>query len=168
MQTDLEKRFPKSFKRILTSLNSVLANLSNTAFKRLIRNHTMHHIYIYIWYIYVIYIYYIYIYIYIYVIYMVSWEGRNTCLWIYMRWIYSLNTLLTSVVLYLLTRATLVSRGRTKHVPVDIYALNLFIEQENTDENRILFVHSPHHKRFGKVQHLVLCALWGHQLFSTR
>ena len=92
MQTDLEKRFPKSFKRILTSLNSVLANLSNTAFKRLIRNHTMHHIYIYIYDIYMWYIYTIYIYIYIYIcdIYGVL--------------------------------------GRTKHVPVDIYALNLFIE----------------------------------------
>ena len=38
---------------------------------------------------------------------------------------------------------------------VDIYALNLFIEQ--TDENRIFFVRSPHHKHFGKAQHLVLC-----------
>ena len=156
-QTDLEKRFPKSFKRILTSLNGDLANLSNTAFKRLIRNHTTHHIYIY--YIYVIYIYYIYIYVwYIYGVLDIyalnlfiehsgdiscsllvnpshtgeSWEGRNTCLWIYKLWIYSLST------------------------------------QENTDENRILFVHSPHHKCFGKVQHLMLCALWGHQLFSTR
>ena len=27
---------------------------------------------------------------------------------------------------------------------------------ENTDENRIFFVRSPHHKHFGKAQHLVL------------
>ena len=46
-----------------------------------------------------------------------SWEGRNTCLWIYTLWIYSLSTL------------------------------------ENTDENRIFFVCSPHHKHFGKAQH---------------
>ena len=61
-----------------------------------------------------------------------SWEGRNTCMWIYTLWIYSLSTL------------------------------------ENTDENRIFFVRSPHHKHFGKAQHLVLWALWWHQLFSTR
>ena len=39
---------------------------------------------------------------------------------------------------------------------------------ENADKNRILFVRSPHHKHFGKAQHLVLWALWWHQLFSTR
>ena len=39
---------------------------------------------------------------------------------------------------------------------------------KNTDENRIFFVHSPHHKHFGKAQHLVLWVLWWHQLFSTR
>ena len=27
---------------------------------------------------------------------------------------------------------------------------------ENNDENRIFFVRSPHHKHFGKAQHLVL------------
>ena len=32
----------------------------------------------------------------------------------------------------------------------------------------IFFVRSPHHKHFGKAQHLVLWALWWHQLFSTR
>ena len=37
-----------------------------------------------------------------------------------------------------------------------------------TDENRIFFVRSPHHRHFGKAQHLVLWALWWHQLFSTR
>ena len=61
-----------------------------------------------------------------------SWEGQNTCMWIYMLWIYSLSTL------------------------------------ESTDENRIFFVRSPQHKHFGKAQHLVLWALWWHQLFSTR
>ena len=62
-----------------------------------------------------------------------SWERKNTCMWIYMRWIYSLNTL------------------------------------ENTDENKFsFFVRSPHHKYFGKAQHLVLWALWSDQLFSTR
>ena len=60
-----------------------------------------------------------------------SWERRNTCLWIYTLWIYSLST------------------------------------PENTDENRIFFVRSPHHKNFGKAQHLVLWALWWHQLNST-
>ena len=34
-----------------------------------------------------------------------------------------------------------------------IYSLSTL---ENTDENRILFVRSPHHKHFGKAQHLVL------------
>ena len=56
---------------------------------------------------------------------------RNTCLWIYSLWIYSLSPL------------------------------------ENTDENRIFFVRSAHHKHFGKDQHLVLWALWWDQLFST-
>ena len=46
---------------------------------------------------------------------------------------------------------------RMKHVSVDIYALNLFIEHfENTDENRIFFIHSPHHKHFGKPHWWVL------------
>ena len=46
-----------------------------------------------------------------------------------------------------------------------IYSLSTL---ENTDENRILFVRSPHHKHFGKAQHLVLWTLWWYQLFSTR
>ena len=45
-----------------------------------------------------------------------------------------------------------------------IYSLSTL---ENTDENRIFFVRSPHHKHFGKAQHLALWALWWHQLFST-
>ena len=60
-----------------------------------------------------------------------SWKGRNTCLWIYKLWIYSLSTL------------------------------------KNTDENRIFFVRSPHHKHFSKAQFLVLWALWWHQLSFT-
>ena len=60
-----------------------------------------------------------------------SWEGRNTCLWIYTLWIYLLSTL------------------------------------ENTGKNKIFFVRSPRHKHFGKALHLVLWALWWHQLFST-
>ena len=38
---------------------------------------------------------------------------------------------------------------------------------ENIDENRIFFVHSPHHKHFCKAQHLVPWGLWWHQLFTT-
>ena len=38
---------------------------------------------------------------------------------------------------------------------------------ERTDENRIFLVRSPHHKHFGQAQHLVLWALWWHQLFFT-
>ena len=45
-----------------------------------------------------------------------------------------------------------------------IYSLNTL---ENTDENRIFFFRSTHHKHFGKAQHLVLWALSWHQLFST-
>ena len=37
-----------------------------------------------------------------------------------------------------------------------IYSLSTL---ENTDDNRIFFVRSPHHKHFGKGQHLVLWAL---------
>ena len=32
----------------------------------------------------------------------------------------------------------------------------------------MFFVRSPHHKHFGKAQHLVLWALWWHQSFFTR
>ena len=45
-----------------------------------------------------------------------------------------------------------------------IYSLSTL---ENTDENRIFFVHLPHDKHFGKAQHVVLWALWWHQLSST-
>ena len=58
--------------------------------------------------------------------------------------------------------------GRTKHVSVDMYSLNFFMEYsgEHWWEQNIFL--SVHHKRFGKAQHLVLWALWWHQLFSTR
>ena len=34
---------------------------------------------------------------------------------------------------------------------------------ENTDENKIFFVRSSHHKHFGKAQYVVRWALWWHQ-----
>ena len=75
----------------------------------------------------------------------------------------ALRTLVTSVVLYSLTRATVMSPGKAKHVSVDIrfwiYSLSTL---ENTDEKRTFFVRSPHHKHFGKAQHLVPWALWWH------
>ena len=48
--------------------------------------------------------------------------------------------------------------------------LNLFIEHsgEHWLEQNIFYFRSPHHKHFGKVQHLVYSALWWHQLFPTR
>ena len=80
----------------------------------------------------------------------------------------ALSTLVTSVVLYSLTQDTLMSPGKDETCVCGymlwIYSLSTL---ENTDENRILFVHSPHQKHFGKTQHLVLWAFWWHQLFST-
>ena len=58
--------------------------------------------------------------------------------------------------------------GRNKCLWINtlwIYSLSTL---ENTDENRIFFVRSPHNKHFGKAEHLVLWAIWWHQLFSTR
>ena len=51
-----------------------------------------------------------------------------------------------------------------------IYTLQIYSlsTPENTDENKIFFVCSPHHKHFGRAQHLVFWALWWHQLFSNR
>ena len=73
----------------------------------------------------------------------------------------ALSTVVTSVVLYSLTRATLMSSGKDETrvcgYTLWIYSLSTL---ENTDENRIFFVRSPHHKHFGKAQHLVLWALW--------
>ena len=48
-----------------------------------------------------------------------------------------------------------------------LWIYTLWIYSLSTLENTIFFVHSPHHKYFGKAQHLVLWALWWHQLFST-
>ena len=45
-----------------------------------------------------------------------------------------------------------------------IYFLNTL---ENIDENRMFFIHSLYPKHFNKAQHLVLWAVWWHQLFST-
>ena len=48
-----------------------------------------------------------------------------------------------------------------------IYALNLLIKHSGEhwwEQKYFLFVH---HKHFGKAQHLVLWALWWHQLFPT-
>ena len=39
------------------------------------------------------------------------------------------------------------------YIRSEFYSLSTL---ENTDENRIFFVCSPHHKHFGKAQHLVL------------
>ena len=116
-----------------------------------------------------------------------SWQGRNTCLWIYALNLFiehsgehwweqntfcsfttpqafwqssapgALSTLVTSVVLYLLTRATLMSPGKDK-TRVCGYTLWIYSWStlENTDESRIFFVGSPHHKHIGKAQLLVL------------
>ena len=80
-----------------------------------------------------------------------------------------LSTLVTSVVFYLLTRTTLMSPGKEETracwYTFWIYSLSSL---EKTDENRIFLVRSAQHKHFGKAQHLVVWALWWHQLFSTR
>ena len=69
----------------------------------------------------------------------------------------ALSTLVTSVVLYSLTRATLMSPGKDK-TRVCGYTLWIYSWStlENTDESRIFFVGSPHHKHIGKAQLLVL------------
>ena len=81
----------------------------------------------------------------------------------------ALSTLVKSVVLYSLTSATLMSPGKDE-TRVCGYMLWIYSWStlENTDDNRIFSVRSPHHKHFSKAQHLVLWALWWHQLFSTR
>ena len=50
-----------------------------------------------------------------------------------------------------------------------IYTLWIYLLStlENTDENGIFFIRSPHHKHLGKAWHLVLWVLWWHHLFST-
>ena len=81
----------------------------------------------------------------------------------------TLSTLVASIVLYSLTWAWLMSPGKDKtrvcRYTLWVYSLSTL---ENNDENRTRFVRSPHHKDFGKAQHLLLWALWWHQLFSTR
>ena len=53
------------------------------------------------------------------------------------------------------------------YVSVDIYVWIYSLSTlENTDENRIVFVRSLHHKHFSKAQHLVLWPPWWHQLFE--
>ena len=128
-----------------------------------------------------------------------SWEGQNTCLWIYALdffiehpgehwWEHNifcsitipqtvcqslapgaLSTLVTSVVLYTLNEATPMSPGKdkTRVCAHTLWILSLTALQ-NTDENRIYFVHSQHHKHFCQAKHLVLWGIWWHQLFSTR
>ena len=140
-------------------------------------------IYIYI-YIYIsLYIHiYFYIYIYIYALNLFVehsgehwWEWNIFCLLTTPQAFWqssalgALGTLVTSVVLYSLTRATLTSLGKdeTRVCGYTLW-LYLFSTLENTDENGIFFVRLLHHKHFGKAQHLVLWALLWHQLFSTR
>ena len=80
-----------------------------------------------------------------------------------------LTTLMTSVVLYSLTRATLMSPGKDE-ARVSGCIRSEFIHwalSRTLMKAEHLFVRSPHHKYFGKAQHLVLWALWWHQLFST-
>ena len=80
----------------------------------------------------------------------------------------ALNTLVTSIFLYSSTRATLMSpRKDESHLSGYTLWISSLSSLENTDENTIVFARSPHHKHFGKAQHLVLCALWWHHIFST-
>ena len=72
-----------------------------------------------------------------------------TCLWIYTLWIYSLSTLentdeVMSIEIWIYTCLWIYTLW--------IYLLSTL---ENTDEDRIFFVRSPHHKHFGKAQHLL-------------
>ena len=79
------------------------------------------------------------------------------------------STILISVVLNSLTWATRMSPGKDE-IRVCGYALWIYSLStlENTYENIIFFVRSPHYKHFGKDEHLVLWAVWWSQLFSTR
>ena len=79
------------------------------------------------------------------------------------------STLVTSVVLYELTQATLMRPGKdeTRFCGYILWIFSLS-NLENTDENRIFFVLFPHHKYFSKAQQLLLWALWCYQLFSPR
>ena len=72
------------------------------------------------------------------------------------------------IYIYIHWWATLISPGkdetRVSAYTLWIYSLSTL---ENTDENRMFLVPSPHHKHFGKAQPLVLWAFWWHQFFST-
>ena len=63
----------------------------------------------------------------------------------------ALSTLVTSAVLYSLIWATLMSPGKdeTRICGYTLWTYSLST-LENTDENWIFFVRSPHHKHFGK------------------
>ena len=81
----------------------------------------------------------------------------------------ALSSLVTSIVLYSLTWATLMSPGKDE-TRVCGYIRSEFIHWAlwRTLMRTEYFLFVQHHKHFGKAQHLVLWALWWHQLFSTR
>ena len=82
----------------------------------------------------------------------------------------ALSTPVTSIVLYSLIQATLISRGKDK-AGVCGYIRSELIHRalsKTLMRTKYFFVRSPHHKHFGKAQHLVLWALRWYQLFSTR
>ena len=57
--------------------------------------------------------------------FLISWV---VLLKIFLLFLVNDSSFQSSIVLYSLTRATLMSLGRTKHVSVDIYAVKLFIQ----------------------------------------
>ena len=81
----------------------------------------------------------------------------------------ALSTLVTLAVLYSLTQATLMRPGK---VETRVCGYRLLIDSlrtlENMDDNRILFVRSPHHRHFDQAQHLVFWRLWWDKLFYSR
>ena len=109
-----------------------------------------------------------------------SFEEWNTCLWIYALNLFiehsgehwreqnvfcsfvtpqvfwqgsapgALSSLVTSIFLYALARAILMSPGK-EETRVCVYTLSIYSLStlENTDEKRIFLVRSPHHKHFG-------------------
>ena len=119
------------------------------------------HIYIYIYIIlyyilyYIIYIYiyiYTYIHTYIYIYTYIFWQSSAPG---------ALSTLVTSVVLPVNPSHTDESwEGWNACMWIYMLWIYSLSTLENTDENRIFFLRSPHHKHFGKAQQLVLWALW--------
>ena len=81
----------------------------------------------------------------------------------------TLRTRVISLVLYSLTRATLMSAGKDEacgcRYTLSIYSMRTL---KKTDANSIFFVRSGNHKDFGTAKHLIFWALWWDQLFSTR